>query len=705
MKRRTKTSTVTTGNAPTSQRLDIQGMRGVAVLLVVLSHAGLAALAGGYVGVDVFFVLSGFLITGILLKEARHEGKVSIARFYGNRAKRILPVGALVLVVTALAGAWVLNVVRARSLFDDITAAALFVANWRFAIGETDYFAQGQPHSAVQHYWSLAVEEQFYFLWPLLIGASFYGVRKFHRADEDRRQLILGAVLAVITVASFAWSVMQTRQTPTFAYFSTFTRAWELGVGGLLAIFATSLRRLPTAVKAAASWLGVAAIVASALLYTEATPFPGAAAALPVVGTAGILLGGMAGPRFGARVLLEVLPLRWLGDISYSLYLWHWPLLILGSAYVGRTLSVSENLMFMALAVLLSALSYYLLENPIRNKASLRQEPRHALIFWPAAVAAVVVPLAVIGPALLTSNNQAVAEAARRADVAIADVKQANADASDLEVAVTLAENDGPLPSFSPDAAHVLGDVDYMPSDCRSGRGRIAHTVCELGDANGKKTMVLMGDSTAAMYVPGMARAAKKLHWSFRPLIKYQCPAPDVLQMQAGKPFRECTPWRRWAEKRLAKIHPDVLVLVGLTNLNAATDSGAAETNDLDAWQAGTERTVAKVKRHTDSVVVLGMMPRPKTDPVDCLSNPKSTMQDCSFPIDDLSDTSRAASLAGARAAGARYVDWLDWVCADGICPEVIGSTAVWADKHHLTATFSRSLRDPIAKAVQEFVS
>jgi peptidoglycan/LPS O-acetylase OafA/YrhL len=705
MQRLIKSSTVTAVKGSSSQRLDIQGMRGVAVLLVVLSHAGLTAFAGGYVGVDVFFVLSGFLITGILLKEARHEGKVSIARFYGNRAKRILPVGALVLVVTALAGAWTLNLVRARSLFDDITAAALFVANWRFAIGETDYFSQGQPHSAVQHYWSLAVEEQFYFLWPLVIGAAFYGVRKLHKAEEDRRQLILGVVLAVITLASFAWSVMQTAQTPTFAYFSTFTRAWELGVGGLLAIFATSLRRLPSPAKAAASWLGVAGIFASALLYTEATPFPGAAAALPVLGTAGILLGGMAGPRFGARVLLETLPLRWLGDISYSLYLWHWPLLILGSAYVGRTLSTGESLEFMALAVLLSALSYYLLENPIRNKASLRQEPRHALIFWPAAVAAVVLPLAVIGPALLTSNNQAVAEAARKADVAIANVKQTNVGASDLEVAVTLAEKGGPLPSFSPDAAHLLADVDYMPGDCRSGRGRIAHTVCEMGDAKGRKTMVLMGDSTAAMYVPGMSRAAKRLHWSFRPFVKYQCPAADVLQIQAGKPFRECSPWRRWAERKLAKIHPDVVVLVGLTNLNEATESGAAENDDLDAWQAGTERTVAKVKRHSGAVIVLGMMPRPSTDPVDCLSNPESTMQDCSFPIDDLSDTSRAASLAGARAAQARYVDWLDWVCADGICPEVIGSTAVWADKHHLTATFSRTLADPIAKAVKGWAS
>jgi hypothetical protein len=516
---------------------------------------------------------------------------------------------------------------------------------------------------------------------------------------------MLGAVLAVIVVASFVWSVLQTSHTPTFAYFSTFTRAWELGVGGLLAIFATRLRQLPGAAKAAVSWAGVAAIVASALLYTESTPFPGAAAALPVLGTAGILVGGMAGPRFGARLLLETLPLRWLGDISYSLYLWHWPVLILGSAHLGRALSVGENLLLVALAVLLSALSYYLLENPIRTKASLREEPRHALIFWPAAVAAVAVPLAIMGPAMLASNNAAVAQAARRADVAIADVKQSNADASDLEVAVTLAEKDGPLPSFSPDAAHIPGDVEYMPGDCRSGLGRIAHTVCEMGDPQGKKTMVLMGDSTAAMYVPGMSRAAKRLHWSFRPLVKYQCPAADVLQIQGGKPFRECAPWRRWAEREIAKMHPDVVLLVGLTNLNAATESGAAAENDLDAWQAGTERTAAKVKRNSGRVIVLGMMPRPKTDPVDCLSDPKSTLQDCSFPIDDLSDTSRAASLAGARAAGVQYVDWLDWVCADAICPEVIGSTAVWADRHHLTATFSRTLVRPIAKALRELTS
>jgi hypothetical protein len=462
---------------------------------------------------------------------------------------------------------------------------------------------------------------------------------------------------------------------------------------------------LPPLVKAAAGWLGVAAIVASALLYTDGTPFPGAAAALPVLGTAGILVGGMTGPRFGARILLEVLPLRWLGDISYSLYLWHWPLLILGSAYLGRTLSTGENLMFMALAVLLSAVSYYLLENPIRNKASLRQEPQHALIFWPAAVAAVVVPLSVVGPALVASNNQAVVQAARRADAAIADVKQGNADASDLEVAVALSKNGGPLPSFTPDAAHAQDDVDYLPSGCRSGRGHIAHKVCEMGDRKGKKTMVLMGDSTAAMYVPGMSRAAKKLHWSFRPLIKYQCPAADVLQLQAGRPFRECAPWRRWAVRQVADLHPDVVILAGLTSQNEATNAGTASPNPLSAWEAGTEKTIADVVRRSGEVVVLGMMPRSDVNPADCLANPKATMQQCSFPIDDLTDSARAASLTAARAGGARYVDFVDWICADGVCPDVIHSTAVWADREHLTATFSRSLRDPLAKAMKGWVS
>ena len=686
------------------QRLDIQGMRGLAVLLVVLSHAGISSLAGGYVGVDVFFVLSGFLITGILVREASREGRVSIGRFYGNRAKRILPVSALVLAVSTVAGSLILNEVRARTLFDDIQSAAIFVANWRFALTETDYFSSSAPPSAVQHYWSLAVEEQFYFVWPLLIGLVFLGVTHTHQSRDSRRNL-LGGLLIIVTGLSLAWSVVQTSQSPSFAYFSTLTRAWELGVGGLLAIFSVRLRRVPAPVLAALSWVGLAAVGGAAVFFTEATAFPGDAALLPVLGTACMLAGGMAGSRWGARVILEVRPLCWVGDISYSLYLWHWPLLILGGAYLQRALTTSEALLLMAAAVVLSAASYYLVENPVRQKESLRDDPKKALIFWPATVAIVIVPIGLLGPALLVNNNQQAAAAAQEADAAIAKVKAPNGTISPLQVAVALAQRGTSLPSFSPLAANLARDVEYMPSECRSGSGESVHTVCELGKKNGTKSIVLMGDSTAAMLVPGMARAAKTEGWSFKPLVKYQCPASDVVQILNQKPFQECGAWRSWASGQVADLHPDVLILAGLTNLKEATQAGAPVRADADAWERGTERTIRDVKGSAGSAVVLGELPRPSTEPVDCLSNPQASMRDCSFGIDNIGETARVASAAAASAGGARYIDWVDWFCDQGVCPEVIGSHAVWADKHHLTATYSTLLSKRMARSLRRMLS
>ena len=308
-----------------AQRGDIQGMRAVAVLLVILSHAHIAGFTGGYVGVDVFFVISGFLITGILAREVRRSGRVSILDFYARRARRILPAASVTLVAIAVAAAFVYTTGNLRLVLKDVVWAAFFGENINLARAGTDYFSTSSFVSPVQHFWSLAVEEQFYLVWPALIAVLVLLARRARSADDEHtRETVVrwsAAVIGALVVLSFIWSVWRTDDKPQMAYYSTFTRGWELGIGALLALCAGWVSRRPAALKLAATWIGLAAIVLAGTQYDDATPFPGYHAALPVVGAALVLAGGIDGPRWGARVLLDTRPMRFVGDISYSLYL------------------------------------------------------------------------------------------------------------------------------------------------------------------------------------------------------------------------------------------------------------------------------------------------------------------------------------------------------------------------------------------------
>ena len=388
-----------------NHRDDIQGLRAIAVVLVVAAHAGVGFLGGGYVGVDVFFVLSGFLITGLLLHGAERRGYVSFFDFYVRRAKRILPAATLTLVVTTIASYHLLNYVRAKQVVWDSLWASFFFANVRFARQGTDYFTHGQPPSPIQHYWSLSVEEQFYFVWPALLALVLFAVALGSRSGARRRsrgepvitvwgvrRLVI--VVAVVGAASLAWSVHYTGIDPTAAYFSTFARGWELALGAVLAIGATRVARLPPRWRTRIGWLGLAAIGAAALTYSDATAFPGYAALLPTVGTAFVIAAGLgtAQPRFGVGRALSTLPLRYVGDRSYAFYLWHWPVLVIAAQYTGHDLSVGVNLAFLLGAFLLSVVSYGLFENPIRRA---RWKVSWSAALVPASIAAIAVVAAI----------------------------------------------------------------------------------------------------------------------------------------------------------------------------------------------------------------------------------------------------------------------------------------------------------------------
>src|SRR5699024_6178862 len=382
--------------------------RAVAVGLVLLYHAGLPLFPGGYVGVDVFFVISGFLITGMLVRQSMKHGKIDLADFYARRIRRILPAATIVLAFVAVGTLLILPRTRWDEIGTEIIASAFYVVNWVLA-GGTDYLNAEEAASPLQHFWTLAVEEQFYIIWPaLLIGLLWIAARTSARHDDvdARKQRIqrflqVGVVIAI--VPSFIWSVYYTQANPAPAYFVTTTRLWEIAIGAAIAIYAVQLQKLPHKLGYALQGGGLIAILCAGLFYTESTMFPGYAALLPTLGSAGVIIGGMSGRATrGFAVVLNTKPMRWIGDLSYSLYLWHWPLLVFAAYLADGELRIRYGLLIVFLAIIPSWISYRYIEEPFRHWQRLKEKTGSAL----RAGASLMVTTSVMGIAVLIIGYQ-----------------------------------------------------------------------------------------------------------------------------------------------------------------------------------------------------------------------------------------------------------------------------------------------------------
>jgi len=647
-----------------ARRDDIQGLRAVAVLLVALGHAGVPFLGGGYVGVDVFFVLSGFLITGILLSEAERRGTVSLGHFYARRARRILPAAALTLLVTDVAAHHLLNFVRARQVISDSVWAAVFGANVHFAQQGSDYFAQGQPPSPLLHFWTLSVEEQFYLVWPALL--SLVVLR--------RRRLLL--VVVALGLASLAWSIATTRASENAAYFSTFARAWELALGAALAIAWPSLPPLGARVR----WIGLAAIAAAAAGFSSKTPFPGYAALLPAAGAALVIAAG------GRAWLLSSAPLRYVGDRSYAFYLWHWPVLAIAGQYAGHDLSTAVNLLLLLGAFGLSVLSYALVENPIRYA----KVP--ARILWPAS-AALALGLALV---ILRSVGGGTAAAAvhPRPLLDPAVVAQERAVSKPLPAvvsAVRAAERGAPLPSpLTPAVESLRSDFYFFPDGCVPSRSGTSSKICRLGSTRARKTIVVIGDSHAEMWMPTILAMAQRDGWVVVPLVKVRC----IPRTWPGTD--DCGGWFRWARRQAQALRPDVTLIVG--SRAGAFDPPAA-VKPIGALSIA-------MKRFSASVIVVGDEPNQTRDPVDCLLAPGSTMKSCTAKGTPVQLQTETAIAAAAKRNGVGYIATLPWFCAhprgsttDELCPLVVNHTITSIDRGHASKTYALELLQPFRAA------
>jgi peptidoglycan/LPS O-acetylase OafA/YrhL len=663
-------------------RPDIEGLRAIAVVMVLLDHAGLALLSGGYVGVDVFFVLSGFLITGLLLKEVGETGGISLGHFYARRARRLLPAATLVLLATVVGAYQVFGEMRANSVAEDARWSALFGANFRFIEQGTDYLGAQQEPSPLQHFWSLAVEEQFYFVWPLLImllAAVARGVSM---------RLKLGIALVAMIAASFAYSVYLTEIDRTTAYFSPLPRASELAAGALLAVVTPWLARVPRAAGVAMSWGGIALIALAAVTFDEHTVFPGAAIALPVAGALLAVAGGTVAPEGGAETLLKQAPFQWTGKLSYGIYLWHWPVILLAAGYAGRELSVTENLLLYIPAFAIAWVTFAVIEDPIRSARSLRRRP---------AFVSVALGLTLVATSFGTAS-------------AMMSAHQLAGEKIDEHLTIEVPSGDGVLRAVT-DGAHVTAwpeqppriDNEAYSEECDVTRRDTTSSLCEFGNVHSERTVVIYGDSHGAMWIPALDRIGEENDWKVIQLTKPGCVVPDIpiWSNSLGREYTECAEFRDWAVEQIERIEPDVLLLTSAGKGIYRVDDGEPTQDGMaGAWEAGLGSTLDRVSPHAGRVVVLGDMAYPEQAGIDCLTEHAGDVSACNTPVE-------AAVLADhnaleARVAadhGAEYIDIIPWFCAGETCPAVIGDLTVHRDAMHINENYAVFLSGALAEA------
>ncbi|KUI24303.1 acyltransferase [Mycobacterium sp. IS-1742] len=687
-------------------RADIEGLRAVAVLAVVLYHAGVPGLGGGFVGVDVFFVVSGFLITGLLWREIT-AGGVRLGAFYAARARRLLPAAALVLVVTAVGAVLLLPPLQARGVLADAIANALYVGNYRFAIQGTDYLTATDP-SPLQHFWSLGVEEQFYLIWPVLIvGTAFVVGRRFGTA-ATRSVLPYAAVLTAVAAASYAVSLAWTGNWPSWAFFSLPTRAWELAAGGLITLSVGWWRRLPPVAAAAVGWTGLALIVAACTRVDAATPFPGTAALLPVAGTALVIAAGCATPNLGVGRLLSKPVPRAIGRVSYSWYLWHWPVLILAPAVFGTDLGLASRLAMVVIALGLAILTLHLVENPARFAAALRGSAVRSLAVGGVATATAVcaaIVLLVMRP-VPTGDGPAAAPAALTAPApravgsgaaAPSGAPAAPTPRQQVQAAVAASAEMRSVPA---DLSPPLGDVakpEVFVNGCVLSWRDVDQPECVTGDAASPVRVALVGDSHAAMWQPALETVAEQHHWRLDTMSKVTCPLMElpITSPYLGRTFSECEQWRGDVLARLEAERPQLIVV----DMSRRYGGDFGFVSYDPAWVDGLGRLVSRLRATGAAVLVLGPAPDPLSTVPSCVSDHMDDVVACSPARPAaLNAGGIAAEAAAVQAAGGGYADLGDLFCTAVRCPVIVGNTLVYRDDNHITGEYARWLAPVIGE-------
>jgi peptidoglycan/LPS O-acetylase OafA/YrhL len=699
-------------------RGDIQGLRALAVLLVICDHL-FHSPSGGFVGVDIFFVISGFLITGLLVREYKSTGSISFSLFYRRRIKRIAPAATLVLIVTVISSLLLLNVGRANQTFTDAVWSFFFAGNWRFALAGTDYFQASGPVSPLQHFWSLAVEEQFYFVWPWLMLVIFWVGARSSKWGEVVALRALAVAMSTVVIVSFGWSLYESVNAPTWAYFSTFSRAWELGIGALLAVAAPLLLKIPAQVRPILAWVGLVGIGLSVFTISSDSFFPAPWGAVPVFSVALVIAAGIGGEQRYLVPLANPVS-RYIGDISYSLYLWHFPTIIFLEALMPNrdaTFYVSA----IALMAFLAVSAYELLENPVRRSSWLEKKPKKGpqprnsssrirvqvfgmfallvvSVFLVSVALAIQRPAADTNVAAPTSMTTTPGSAEEVAELSPHQAELVSS--SDLESWPDMNPGIEALPTSRAPEWETDGCLDVDESNMAE---------CVYGD--GDKIAVVLGDSVAISYMPAIRAALADQGWRIQLLTRHQCPAIDVrVQGATGEKTldTECDAHHQWVNGLLTELQPNLVIVSSAEDSLRRLDSGAqGKAAASSEWLDATKASVADISSKTARTVVLSAPPQGKpistcatqiNGPHDCNSVTRNTL----WAAMSLAETAAVETLGTAEHT-VKYVNTRDWFCTNtDQCPVLFGTTPIRVDASHLTGVFSGMLADQMKIALVE---
>ncbi|CAN5232579.1 acyltransferase family protein [soil metagenome] len=657
-------------------RRDIQGLRAIAVGAFVLYHLRPEWLPGGFVGVDVFFVISGYLITGSLAAEAATTGRIALTRFWGRRIRSLMPAATVVLIAVAVGALVLLPVSQRVEIIVQLAASALSGQNWVLATESVSYLQATQLPSPLQHFWSLSVEEQFYIVWPvLLLVVLWIGARMRKPPAAALRWLVL-----VLAAASLAYSVIASLLTPELAYFSTFTRALELLVGAALALWLPLLPVSRTASRIAVV-AGLVAVAASLALIDSSASFPGWVALAPTLATAAILWGGLGAGPFMPLSALSLRPFVFVGDISYSLYLWHWPVIVFAAtALETDRLTLLQATVVVAVSVVVAWLSRRFVEQRF-----VRPRPGAA----PQRAA-----FALAGILLATT---AAAGAVLYADLVRVSAQTAQ-DAADHPGARILEPGfDGRAPDPSarpiPDLLTLTTTIEPQLSvDCMATFPQTGITSCEAGDPHGARTVLLVGDSHIGQWLPAFDELARHDGWRVVLAAKQSCPLVTPPSEYAGElVYSECEVWNGALRPYIRKLDPDLVV--------TGADSYPGDDAHNAALEAGMARQYEYIESLGIPLVAIGETPRfDGFSAPDCLSARGADLATCSREMNASRSSSEShISAAASLAPGTTVLDFDDVICPAGACYAAIGNVISYRDDNHFTDPFARSLAWAVA--------
>ena len=604
----------------------IQGLRAVAAILVTVFHARLVP--GGFIGVDIFYVISGYLITGLILREIEKTGTLDLRSFYQRRIKRLLPTSVFVLFVTAIF-AWILFPPITRdALGRDLFAAAAYISNYLFAWWQNDYQNLNATPSPFIHYWSLAVEEQFYLVWPLFIlFLARYGKK------------VIFAGIAITTLLSLLFSIYLTQVAPIWAFYSLPTRAWELGFGALLLFLPETkkkIRILP--------WLGFFGIAISSFNFNENTAFPGKNALVPVLATVFL----MASIKYWPPLFNDLANSRlsqWLGAISYPLYLWHWPALVLPSSAMGRPLRFYERFLCILLTIVLAHYTSKYVEEPLRHKNFAPRTIYKGAAYTTAVSLVAGVLISFTSSSIITTKGEV---------------------------------------SYQFDLVQVMEKPAVYGDGCHVNYGETKSGYCTYGDKESSSTIVLYGDSHAAQWFPTLEKMATERGFKLVSLTKSACPAVDAKRPDQGA-FKmvHCTKWRENSIKRIAEIQPLAVITSSFQYFTPANSS----ISRAQWWNEGQRKLLKGLRGSTNNLIYISDTPRPLRDIPNCLASRDSK-------VCDSTERSRVSVIPGFDVINPN-----PWLCSS-FCPAIVEGTVAYRDASHISVDMALKLLPKLEAAL-----